>query len=69
MDNTPYLLRQSQAFKFLSMSEPYFNQHVRPHLNEVKQGGRAVWYKTTDLIAWADKFAYDNGIKKGTEQS
>jgi hypothetical protein len=50
------------------MSEPYFNKHVRPHLNEIKNG-RAVWFKTIDLIAWADRFADANGKQNNNKEN
>jgi predicted DNA-binding transcriptional regulator AlpA len=60
------LLRHNQAYKYLGMSEAYFNEKVRPYLTEIKQG-RAVWFDRLDLDAWVEQFKQANG-RPGRQQ-
>ena len=56
----PRLIRQRDAPKYLAMSEPKFNQIVRPYVTEVKCG-RAIFYDRLDLDVWADQYKAVNG--------
>ena len=56
----PKLIRQRDAPSYLSISEPYFNQNVRPYLTEIRQG-RAILYDRLDIDDWADTFKAANG--------
>ena len=56
----PKLIRQRDAPSYLSISEPFFNQNVRPYLTEIRQG-RAILYDRLDIDDWADKFKAANG--------
>ena len=54
---TPRLLRQATAPAYLGMSEPEFNQRVRPYVTEIKaEGGRAVFYDREELDEWVDAY-------------
>jgi hypothetical protein len=55
------LYKQSQAPSYLGMSEPTFNQLVRPFLTEIKGEGRSIWYDRLDLDRWADDYKAANG--------
>ncbi|OQW79306.1 MAG: hypothetical protein BVN35_02065 [Proteobacteria bacterium ST_bin11] len=56
----PKLIRQRDAPAYLGMSEPIFNEMVRPYVTEISMG-RSVFYDRLDLDAWADKFKAANG--------
>ena len=56
----PRLIRQRDAPKYLAMSEPKFNQIVRPYVTVVKIG-RAIFYDRLDLDVWADQYKAANG--------
>ena len=56
----PRFIRQRDAPKYLGMSEPTFNETVRPYITVMKEG-RAIFYDRLDLDDWADTFKAANG--------
>jgi hypothetical protein len=55
-----FLIRQTNAPEMLDMSEPFFNEHVRPYLTQIVKG-KSIWYDPLDLMAWVAHFKAANG--------
>jgi len=64
---TPRVLRQKDAPAYLGMSERIFNKDIRPHLIEIRIGGRGVGYDRVEIDEVFDIYKERNGHpgKKG----
>ena len=54
------LIRQAEAPLYLSLSEPKFNEIVRPFVIEIRHG-KMIFFDVLDLDAWVDQFKAANG--------
>ena len=57
----PRVIRHRDAAAYLGVNVGYFNQHIRPHLTEVRFGPQMVAFDRCELDAWFDKFKSSNG--------
>ena len=57
----PRVIRAGQASIYLGVSEPYFNEHVRPFVTEVRDGPKIVSFDRLDLDAWWEHHKAANG--------
>ena len=57
----PRVFRLADACRYLGVSKTIFNREVRPHVTEIKYGGRSVAFDRLDLDNWLEQYKSCNG--------